>query len=226
MLRSLVYRPILTVEDQNMVGLGTQTWPLLVSRRRRAISLVEVLAVASLLAIISVVVVPMSSSGADAAAADAAKRIQGDLSYAQSRAILLRSPQCLVVDTAQGFYYLATAQAPSTPINDPISHKPYRVFLRQACENQTLSTTENVEAFPAVTLSSASFDSGAVLTFSALGVPMVGSTPLANGKIEIDVGSQHLSIVVDADDGADERSGVDKRVEARWACKRHDSTCT
>jgi Tfp pilus assembly protein FimT len=183
-----------------MLGLGMRTLPLCALRRRRAITLVEMLAVASLLAIISVVVVPMSLSGAEVAA-DAAKRIRGDLSYAQSRAILLRSSQCFVVDTAQGFYYLSTAQAPGTAITDPVSHNPYRVFLRQACENQTLSTTENVEAFPAVMLSSASFNSGAVLTFNALGVPMVGSAPLTAGTIGIAAGSRQLSIVVDATTG-------------------------
>jgi len=176
-------------------------WPLRATQRRRAISLVELLVVASLLAIVSVIVVPMSLNASDLAAEDAAGRIQADLSYAQSRAILLRSSQCFVCDTAQGFYYLATAQAPATPISDPVSHKPYRVFLRQACENQTLSTTPHVEAFPEVTLSSASFNSGATLTFNSLGVPLVGSTPLAAGRIEIEAGTRQLSIVVDATTG-------------------------
>ena len=175
--------------------------PLRATQRRRAISLVELLVVASLLAIVSVIVVPMSLNASDLAAEDAAGRIQADLSYAQSRAILLRSSQCFVCDTAQGFYYLATAQAPATPISDPVSHKPYRVFLRQACENQSLSTTPNVEAFPEVTLSSASFNSGVVLTFNALGLPLVGSTPLTAGTIGIAAGSRQLSIVVDATTG-------------------------
>jgi Tfp pilus assembly protein FimT len=156
------------------------------------------LVVASLLAITSVIVVPASLNASDMAASDAAARIQADLSYAQSRAILLRSPQSFVCDTAQGFYYLATAQAPSTPITDPISRKPYRVFLRAACENAALRTTLHVEALPQATLSGVSFDGGTVLTFDAMGLPWVGSTPLANGKIEVDAGSCELEIVVDA----------------------------
>jgi Tfp pilus assembly protein FimT len=156
------------------------------------------LVVASLLAITSVIVVPASLDASGMAASDAAARIQADLSYAQSRAILLRSPHSFVCNMAQGYYHLATAQAPSTPITDPISRKPHRVFLRAACENAALRTTLHVESLPQAALSSVSFDGGTVLTFDAMGLPWVGSTPLASGKIEIDAGSCELEIVVDA----------------------------
>lgn len=155
------------------------------------------LVVASLLAIISAIVVPASVNASDLAVSDAAARIQSDLSYARSRAIVLRSPQSFVCDVAQGFYYLATAQASSTPITDPISRKPYRVFLRNASQNAALRATPHVEAFPDVTLSAVSFNSGTVLTFDAMGLPRADDAALTTGRIEITAGSRKLEIVVD-----------------------------
>lgn len=159
------------------------------------------LVVATLVSVIALIALPVAVDGSDMRAVDAASRIQADLYCAQSRAILLRSPQCFVADTAQGLYRLTSAQAQGTALTDPITRKPYQVFFRTACSSAGLAATPRNEAFPDVHLSSASFDGGAVLTFDALGAPRVGDVPLVNGRIEILSGSHHLAIAIDAVSG-------------------------
>ena len=133
---------------------------------------------------------------------DATSRIRADLAYAQSLAILLRKPHCIVCDPSQGFYYLATAQAPGTPIVDPISHKPYRIHFSKALDSVVLRATPCVEAYADVALDNVSFDGGTVLTFDAMGEPLgTGSVRLTAGRIEILVGARRLAVVIDATTG-------------------------
>lgn len=186
-----------------MGGPRIQSWPLPAGRCRRAISLVELLAVATLLGVIALVAVPAGVSAAALRAEEATGRIQADLAYAQSLAILLRKPHSLVCDTDQGFYYLAAAQTPGTPITEPVRHKPYRVHFLKSFDSAVLRATPCLEAYADVALDSADFNGSTVLTFSALGEPLgAGGVPLVSGRIEILVGTRRLAVVIDATTGA------------------------
>ncbi len=158
--------------------------------------------VAGLLAVIAVVVLPAALSASATQVDEAAQRLQDDLSYAQSQAIVLRKPQCVVCDTTQGLYYLAPAAAPATPMTDPISGKPYTVFLSAACGNALLLATPRVQEYPDVGLVSADFDGSGTLTFSALGLPLgPGGVKLVSGTIEIAAGSRRSRITIDPTTG-------------------------
>lgn len=167
-------------------------------RPRRAVTLVELLVVAVVLALVSTVVIPTGQSTSSLHLDLAAERLQADLAYARSQAILQRKLYCFVCDATQGYYYLAPLDAVFEPATEPISHNPYRVFFRQACDNAALRTLSHLEAYPEVELSGASFDGSMVLTFGAMGEPLASPrVPLTDGKIEIAVGTRSLTIVID-----------------------------
>lgn len=158
--------------------------------------------VAVLLAVIALVVLPSALNASATQVDEAARRLQADLAYAQSLAIVLRKPQCVVCDTTQGLYYLAPAAAPTTPMIDPISRKPYTVFFGAACGNPLLRATPRVQEYAGVQLVTANFDGAGTLTFDALGVPLgPGGAAIASGMIEIGVGSHRSRITVDPTTG-------------------------
>jgi hypothetical protein len=158
--------------------------------------------VAALLGVIALIVLPAAMNASTTQMDEAARRVRADLSYAQSQAIVLRKPQCIVCDATQGFYYLAPAAAPAAPMTDPISDKPYMVFFSRACGDPLLRATSRVQEYPDVDLVSASFDESGTLTFSALGLPLgPGGAALISGTIEIAVGSRRSRIAVDPTTG-------------------------
>ncbi len=172
-------------------------------RRRRAVSLVELLTVAVLIGIVALVTVPagIGTSGTDAD--EAASRIQLDLSHAQSEAIVLRKPQCIVCDKTQGFYYLAAAASSSTPTVDPISDKPYKVLFSGASSGAVANGALYVQSYSSVSLSGADFDGSGTLVFNALGQPVTtAGVALASGSLQISAGSRQLTITVDPVSGA------------------------
>lgn len=150
------------------------------------------------MAVVATVTVSSGLNTAALRADEAACRIQSDLAYAQSQAILLRKPMCLVFDTTQGLYYLARTQAPTTPITDALSKKDYRLLFSKACSNPLMNSVPRVGAYQDVDLLTANFDGIGTLTYNALGWPLAsGGTSLVSGRIEIGVGSEKLAVVID-----------------------------
>lgn len=165
-------------------------------------TLVELLVAASLMTIVSTVAVSSGMNTAAMRASEAACRIQADLGYAQTQAILLRKATCVVFDRDNGTYHLARAATASTPIVDPISKKECRVFFSKACKKQSMQNVSRVEEYADVDLVTASFDGANQVTFNALGLPIRTSGDIvADGKIEITVGNLKLAVVLNSTTG-------------------------
>lgn len=99
-------------------------------KRPRGLSMIELLIVASLMAILAgLAIVPAGAN--DGAQAQAAGRLfSGMVEYAQSLAVARPDQTYLIkVDPAQGKFWVANAAAPDTPLTHPVTKQPYRVAV-------------------------------------------------------------------------------------------------
>lgn len=152
-----------------------------------------------LIGIVSLVVVATGAGAESLRVQEAACRIQEDLFYAQSQAVVLRKPHCVVFDTTQGLYHVALADAQATPVTDPVTRKACRVFLRKACD--LALTLPCADKYPDVALNTADFDGSNVLTFSVLGMPMgPDDAPLTSGSVLLanSGGTSRRKVTIDA----------------------------
>lgn len=170
--------------------------------RRRAVTLAELLVVASLVAMVAVIVLPMAIDQSDPQLDRAASRLAADILYVQSQAIHTRTVRALVFDVKRGYYTFPSIDKPSVPESDPISKKDFRVLFRSAYQSPSLRSQSHTEEFPEIDLVSANFDSDTALYFDCLGLP-VGSdgSSLSSASIWISAGSRSREIVVDVTTG-------------------------
>ncbi|HZL36810.1 MAG TPA: prepilin-type N-terminal cleavage/methylation domain-containing protein [Tepidisphaeraceae bacterium] len=157
---------------------------------RRAFTLIEILAVVTILGLTSAIILPQLSSHGDLDAASAARSITADLLYAQSLSIASGNMTYVVFDSANGKYDLMSAVSPSNVIlTHPVLHAPYEVvFGNGALKN--------------VTMSSVSFDGQTTVAFDSLGVPYSynagtqTTSALVAGSVVLQSGNATLTVSV------------------------------
>lgn len=128
-------------------------------RRARGFTLVELALAITIVAILAWVAYPKVAAMGEIRLDAAARRLAGDVRYAQSRSINTR--------TVHGIYfqpslsrYTVYALTPATPVADPADRaRPLRVDYASRVE------------FRGVSIASASFGSGRALSFDYYGVP-------------------------------------------------------
>jgi len=92
----------------------------------RAVTLVELLIVVTLIAIMATLAMPMLSDTDATRLQAAARLLAADLAFAQVESITHANDTCLVTfDQASGSYTVARTSAPATPITNPATNQPY-----------------------------------------------------------------------------------------------------
>ncbi len=124
--------------------------------RSGGFTMVELIVVVVILAILAVVVIPYAVGTSELRVRSAARMLMSDLEYAQSEAIVTQAPVTVTFDVAGDSYTVSNA---SGPLIHPITKSAYEVRLHQS------------RGMSGVTIASASFGVGSVVTFDALGAP-------------------------------------------------------
>ena len=173
------------------------------AHRRRAFTLVEVMAVVVILAGLWVLILPSMGARDDLRAGSAARTVIADLIYAQNRAISTQQTQYVNLTLAaagtNGGYALYDQQPFTTPITNPIAQGPYTVTFGSGAASQ-FSTIK----VSGVNLGTAGYT---VLAFNELGQPMGGTTSTAPtvltaaGTITLSSGTQSITLSIEPDTG-------------------------
>jgi general secretion pathway protein H len=147
----------------------------------RAFTLVEIIVVIVILAIAAAVVVPSLSDAADMKVLAGARRIAGDLEYAQNHAIATGEGVTIRFfdkDDANANSYVVTNT--SGTLTHPITKTDYRVVF------------SDMEGMDGLIVDSVDFDGDPNVTFDALGAP----SNAADGKVTIKYGGETYVITV------------------------------
>ena len=157
-------------------------------RTQEGFTLIEIIVVMVILAIASLVAIPMFSSGADIQIRSAANKIAADLDYAKGLAVTHQENYTVVFDSDQGSYQIQDAGG--TVIQHPMRNDDFK---------ETLSE----DRLSRVDITSADFDGDAdeAVTFDYLGAPYSGigtGSPLMNsGRITLQADSFTLYVKVE-----------------------------
>ena len=129
--------------------------------RSRAFTLVELLVVVMILAIVAAVAVPYAVGTGDFQAMSAARRIAGDLEYAQNAAITTQTPVTVTFDVSGESYSVTNA---SGLLTHPITKLSYVIDF------------DSEESFNQLDLATVDFAGAAAVEFDELGSPDNGGT--------------------------------------------------
>jgi Tfp pilus assembly protein FimT len=142
---------------------------------------VEILVVIVILAIAAAVVVPSLSDAADIAAVSGARRIAGDIEYAQNYAIATGNPVTVTFrdkDDANANSYVVTNT--SGALTHPINKTDYDIVF------------SSIEGMSGLVVQSVDFDGDPNVTFDALGAPDNAS----DGTVTVKSGDETYTITV------------------------------
>ena len=132
----------------------------------------ELIVVLVILAIAAALVVPYASGGSSQAVS-AARVIASDLQYAQSTAVTTQQPVTVKFTPWENTYTYTLKDSNSLPLIHPITTKSYTVNFR------------SMRGFENVTIVSAVFGSGELVTFDATGAPdPAGSVTVKAGAFQ------------------------------------------
>lgn len=156
-------------------------------RGRGGFTLVEMMIIATIVAIIATLAVPMMSSPQSTKLRSAATLLVADLEYAQSRTIANGDSPCVVVINSSTTYTIATAATPLVGITSPIDKQPY----------VTTFGTGRATALQGVTISAWSLGGDNKIGFGPYG--QLDQT--ANATITLACNGNTLTITLDATTG-------------------------
>jgi prepilin-type N-terminal cleavage/methylation domain-containing protein len=154
-------------------------------RTRRGFTLVEIIIVVVILAIASLVAIPVFSTGADMQVRSAANKIAADMDYAKGLAVTHQKNYTVVFTPASESYQIQDADG------NVIDHP-----LRSGQFIETLSADRRVGR---VNIVSTNFNNDAV-TFDYLGAPYSGtdtSSPLNSGRIILQADAFTLNVDIE-----------------------------
>lgn len=147
-------------------------------------TIVEILVVVVILGIISLMAIPMISSGADFQIRAAANMIAADLEYAKSLAITNQNHYSIVFDAAGDSYQMLDSSG--GVVEDPV-----RAGSGVAVDFSSDSR------FGQVDIASVSFDTTDTVEFDYLGAPYNGfSSSLSSGEIVLTAGQGAITITI------------------------------
>jgi len=156
-------------------------------RGRGGFTLIEMMIIATIVAIIATLAVPMMSSQESTKLRSAASLVVADLEYAQAQTIANSDSPCVVVLNSASTYTIATTATPLVGITNPIDKQPY----------VTTFGTGRASALQGVTLSAWSLDGDNKIGFGAYG--QLDQT--ANATITLACNGNTLTITLDATTG-------------------------
>jgi prepilin-type N-terminal cleavage/methylation domain-containing protein len=157
----------------------------LLSVSRPAFTLIELIAVMVILAIASMVALPMMSSAGSVQLRAAGDKLMADLEYAKSMAVSTGQTHKVVFNTVAETYEIQDASG--VVINHPVN-KGFTYVVDFANSGQ----------FNRVDISSVDFDCTSEIRFDYLGSPSNGSGgPLNSGSIDLQIGSTTRTILVE-----------------------------
>jgi prepilin-type N-terminal cleavage/methylation domain-containing protein len=145
------------------------------SARGRGFTLTELLIVVMLIAVLAAVAIPMALDTDDIQASAAARKITGDLQYAQNQAIATQTPITVTFSASGDSYQLSNA---SGILVHPINKSSYVV---------SFSTQRELSR---VDVLSADFGGTSAVTFDEMGAPGAG------GSVAIQAGARTLTLNV------------------------------
>jgi prepilin-type N-terminal cleavage/methylation domain-containing protein len=163
------------------------------ARSAAAFTLIEILAVVTILGIASAIIVPQIATRDDLQAAAAARAVMADLIYAQNRAITMQTPHYVQFVT-NGYTICAKASDGTIkPIKNPVTQQDYTV-------------TFGAGNLADLTLGAVTFDNNkGTLAYDELGIPNVTDSPglpcarmNANGSIAVTCGTFTMTIAVES----------------------------
>jgi prepilin-type N-terminal cleavage/methylation domain-containing protein len=129
---------------------------------RRGFTLVEILAVVTILGIAAAVIIPQIGNRDDLRAISAAREIIADLSYAQSQAVSTQKAQYVRFDTTNNRYELLTQISPSDVfVIHPVNRSTFSVPLGAGRKDD----------LKYVRLDQITFDGRTVLMYDEMGTP-------------------------------------------------------
>lgn len=153
-------------------------------RKRKALTLVEMLIVITLIAIAASLAVPLLGDTAGTRLQSAARLLVADLAFAQIESIThADDPCCVAFDQASGSYTVARSSTPATPITNPGTNQPYvtQFGIGRASE------------LSGVSIQGYSLDGDNVLAFG-----MFGETDQAtSATITLEANGQSLTVQID-----------------------------
>ena len=153
----------------------------------RAFTLAELLVVVVILAIASLVVIPVIGNSGDLHVAAAARKLACDLLYVQTYAISKQGKYLIVFDSLADNYEIQDQDG--SVISNPVSNVDYRVDF------------VNDPEFKSVVMDSALFDASNKIWFDQLGAPysgnIVDSTPLTAGSVSLSSGDNVATVTIE-----------------------------
>ena len=131
-----------------------------VRRQHHAYTLIEVVIVATVIAIAATVVLPMFGDTKAAKLRAAAQMLSADIAYAQVESMAHGdNPYMLVFDTVSHMYHIARASDSNTPVINPIGKQRYEVIFGQG---RAMSLTD-------VKIANVSLNGDNIVTFGLYG---------------------------------------------------------
>jgi prepilin-type N-terminal cleavage/methylation domain-containing protein len=155
-------------------------------------TLVELALVVTLIGILAWIAYPKFASVDEIRLHAAARRVAGDLRFAQSRSIGTRTVHGVLFEPAMG-RYTVFAPDPATPATDPADRsRPLRVDFARTAE------------YRGVVLASAAFGAGSGVEFDFFGVPLdtAGTELLSPGRVVLTFQGLSDTVQVSAGTGA------------------------
>lgn len=130
------------------------------NRSRRAFTFMELMIVVVVIAIFTVMAMPDEKTESRAQLAQASEKLQADLSFARSGSIAMPDDKLvLVASVDQNMAWIASASQPRTPIDHPLTGKPYLVAFG----------ADGGAEFDRVKIHAIDFGGDGILGFDALG---------------------------------------------------------